>query len=222
MMSRTAKAAFYAAAGPLMLANGALYRALRAPRTGVVKVHLGPGQKGYIAGWLNVDANIFTAKCDVWADLRNKLPFRDDSVDAIYSHHMIEHLPHLQDHFQQMYRCLKPGGVFRVGGPNADTGMRKYLEGDSAWFGDFPDKRSSIGGRLENFLFCRQEHLTILTPSFLEELARDAGFVNVSVCAPVTQTNYPKAFGPEVLGSEYESTPETPHTLIIEAQKPHR
>src|SRR5687767_3898270 len=130
MLSRTAKAAFYAAAGPLMLANGSIYRALFAPRAGAAKVHLGPGQKGYLRGWINVDANMFTAKCDVWADLRNKLPFRSNSLDAIYSHHMIEHLPQLRFHFQEMFRCLKPGGVFRVGGPNAESGMRKYLAGD--------------------------------------------------------------------------------------------
>lgn len=220
MLSRRAKAAFYAATGPFMAANGAIYRQWRAPRSGIVKVHLGPGQKKYIPGWINVDANIFTAKCDVWADLRNKLPFRSGSVDAIYSHHMIEHLPGLKFHFDDMYRCLKPGGAFRVAGPNGDWGMRKYLEGDASWFGDFPDPRRSLGGRLENFIFCRQEHLTILTESFLEEIAVDAGFADVKVCAPVTQTNFPALFGQDVLGTEYESTPHAPHTLVVEAQKP--
>jgi hypothetical protein len=40
------------------------------------------------------------------------------------------------------------------------------------------------------------------------------------MCAPVTETNYFQAFGQDVLGSEHESTPEIPHTLIMEAQKP--
>src|SRR5947207_11946455 len=93
MLSRTSKALFYAVAGPLMKVNGAVYRNLRAPRSGPVKVHLGPGQGNYLQGWINVDANMFSAKCDVWADLRNKLPFKDGSVDVIYSHHVVEHLP---------------------------------------------------------------------------------------------------------------------------------
>ena len=60
MISRRAKAALYGAAGPFMRLNGILYKHLRAPRRGVVKVHLGPGQKNYLPGWINVDANILT------------------------------------------------------------------------------------------------------------------------------------------------------------------
>ena len=58
-----------------MRANAWLYRHARAPKTGIIKVHLGPGQRNYIPGWLNVDANLFTAKIDVWADFRFRLPF---------------------------------------------------------------------------------------------------------------------------------------------------
>ena len=103
-----------------MRLNAAFYRSFRAPRTGEVKVHLGPGQKNYIAGWINVDANLFTARIDVWADLANPLPFRDGSVDAFYSHHVIEHLPDpaISSLFHEMHRCLKPGGVIRIGGPD--------------------------------------------------------------------------------------------------------
>jgi predicted SAM-dependent methyltransferase len=220
MLTRKVKACFYLAAGPAMAAYGAIYRLLFAPRTGIVKAHLGPGQNKYIAGWINVDANIFTAKCDVWADLRRKLPFADETVDAIYSHHVIEHLPNLRFHFCDIYRCLKPGGVARIGGPNGDWAIRKFLEGDCDWFGDFPDSRRSIGGRLENFIFCRQEHLTILTQSYFEELAVDAGFARVDTCLPATQTNFPALFGRDVLGTEHESTPHAPHTLIVEAQRP--
>jgi predicted SAM-dependent methyltransferase len=109
MMSRSVKAAFYAVAGPLMRGNVMLYRRFRAPKSGVVRVHLGPGQKNYIPGWINIDANIFTGKCDVWADLRNPLPFDSGTVDAAYSHHMIEHLPDMLVHFRDVFRCLKPG-----------------------------------------------------------------------------------------------------------------
>jgi predicted SAM-dependent methyltransferase len=219
MMTRKAKAAFYAAAGPLMRANGGIYRQLFAPRQGIVKVHLGPGKEKYLKGWINVDANMFTGKCDVWADLRNKLPFRDGSVDAFYSHHVVEHLPDIQFHFDEMYRCLKVGGVFRVGGPNGDAAIRKFIDGDETWFGDYPDKRTSIGGRFENFIFCRQEHLTILTYSYLKELSANAGFSQPQLRRPVDDTGFPDLFGAEVLGTESETTPQCTHTIIIEAQK---
>ena len=166
MLTRQAKAAFYLFAGPLMKINGFLYRNFRAKKSGL-RVHLGPGQKNYIDKWLNVDANKFTGKCDVWADLRNKLPFHSNSVSAFYSHHMVEHLPNIKFHFEEVYRCLEPGGIYRVGGPNGDVAINKFIENDHSWFGDFPDSRSSIGGRFENFIFCRQEHLTILTEFYL-------------------------------------------------------
>jgi predicted SAM-dependent methyltransferase len=219
MISRKAKAAFYVMAGPIMSCNAFLFRYLRAPKSGLVRVHLGPGQKKYIPGWINIDANMFTAKCDVWADLRNPLPFDSGTVDAMYSHHMVEHLPDITLHLRDVFRCLKPGGMYRIGGPNGDNAIRKFAAGDKGWFGDFPDKRKSIGGRLENFVFCRGEHLTILTSSFLEELMSEVGFVNMRACLPVRETNRHELFD-DCLSREDESDFESPHTLIIEAEKP--
>ena len=57
---------------------------------------------------------------------------------------VIEHLPDLPGHFAEMFRALKPGGVFRIGGPNGDSAIRKFVEGDSAWFSDFPDKAVAV------------------------------------------------------------------------------
>ena len=219
MLSRQAKAFFYLAAGPLLALNGFFYRHFRAPRTGPAQVHLGPGQRNYLPGWVNVDANMFTGKCDLWADLRNPLPFHTASLDAAYSHHMLEHLPNLEQHLAEIFRCLKPGGVYRVGGPNGDSAMAKFLANDTAWFGDFPDKYTSIGGRFANFIFCRQEHLTILTYSFLEELMSNAGFTNIRASVPVQHTGYPQLFS-DCLSKEDESDFDAPHTLIVEGVKP--
>jgi predicted SAM-dependent methyltransferase len=219
MLSRRAKQTFYLFAGPLMKINGWVYRYVRAPKKGTLKVHLGPGQKKYIEGWINLDANMFTGRCDVWADLRNPLPFHDETIDCFYSHHVIEHLPNISTHLRDVYRCLKPGGVYRIGGPNGDSAVAKFLENDKQWFSDFPDARSSIGGRLDNFIFCRGEHLAILTFSFLEELLTEVGFTEVTRLLPVTETRYPELFGPCLLKEE-ESDFDVPHTLIVEAIKP--
>ena len=221
MLSRTAKATYYALAGPAMALNGRLYRGLRAPRSPGLRVHLGTGQVNYIDGWINVDANRFTGRCDVWADLRNPLPFHDGTVGALYSHHVVEHLPDIARHFADAFRCLAPGAVYRVAGPHGDMAIRKFDQGDAGWFGDFPDRRRSIGGRFENFVFCRQEHLTILTRSFVMELLEDAGFTQLESCMPVRETRHPALFS-DVLRFENEDDFEYPHTLVIEAVKPGR
>lgn len=218
MLSRAAKAGFYLFAGPLMKINGMAYRLLRAPSKGTVRLHLGPGQSNYIPGWINVDANMFTAKCDLWADLRNPLPFSDGTVDAIYSHHVVEHLPDIWSHFREANRCLKPGGAYRVGVPNGDGAIEKFVANEKSWFGDFPDKRNSIGGRFENFVFCRQEHLSILTFSYLEEIILGAGFSSLTACLPVKETNHAQLFL-DCLQMESESDFSCPHTLVVEAVK---
>lgn len=218
MLSRTAKAAYFATAAPLMRVNGIVYRMSRAPKTGG-RAHLGPGRKRYLENWINVDANMFTGKCDVWTDLRYGLPFRGNSLKAAYSHHVIEHLPDLRRHFEDVFRCLQVGGVYRVGGPNGDSAIRKFVENDHHWFSHFPVDRRSIGGRFENFIFCAGEHLTILTESFLSELLEDAGFVDIRQRKPISDTGYPDLFG-DAITQEHESDMDCPHTLLMEAVKP--
>ncbi len=219
MLSRQAKAAFYALAGPAMRVNGMVWRRFRTPGTeGLIKVHLGPGQKNYLDGWVNVDANMFTGKCDIWADLRNPLPFADSSVDAAYSHHVIEHLPDTWAHFAEVYRVLKPGGIYRVGGPNGDSAIRKFQEVDHAWFSDFPDNRRSIGGRFVNLVFCRGEHLTLLTESLMTEVAADAGFQPGKLVRPAEETGHPQFFA-DCLALEHEPFPDCPRTLLMEFVK---
>lgn len=222
MISRRLKAAYYTFFELPMRSSGALYRTLRAPRSGPAKVHLGPGRLFYLPGWINVDANLFTAKIDVWADLKNPLPFRPDTIDAFYSHHVIEHLPDydLPRHFQDLFQCLKPGGFIRIGGPHAHNAAKKYLENDPSWFSQFPDPHPSMGGKFANFILCRGEHLTILTFSYLEELLSAAGFVKIQECKPQIETFHHEVINDSILKLEREDDFEVPHTLLIEAEKP--
>jgi hypothetical protein len=132
---------------------------------------------------------------------------------------VIEHLPDtfLAAHFREMYRALAPGGAIRVGGPNIDNACLKLIQNDAKWFGDFPDARTSTGGRFANMLFCRNEHLTALTRSYLEELATAAGFSGLHFCAPVNESVY---FDDTVLRFEYEDDFAFPHSILLEAKKP--
>ncbi|ARV61238.1 methyltransferase [Nostocales cyanobacterium HT-58-2] len=221
MIPRALKSGYYFLLQYPMRFNGWFYKTIKCPSSGL-KVHLGPGQKNYLPGWLNLDANL-TTKIDLWADLRNSLPFRDGSVDVFYSHHVIEHLPDavLQSKFEEMFKSLRSGGGIRMGAPHVGNACHKYLEKDYAWFSNFPDARDSIGGKLTNFIFCRGEHLTALDESYLAELATKAGFVDIKFCLPSKETTLTEiGIDSTVLSLEMESDFEYTHTVILEAKKP--
>jgi len=219
MIPRWIRVPYYAILSPIMRMNGFRHRIFPSSRSqNTLRAHLGPGRQRHLDEWINVDANIITCRPDIWADLRFKLPFPDNYLDCIYSHHVIEHLRDLDFHISEMFRCLKPGGLVRIGGPHGDSAMKAMIDGWYEWFGDWPIERRSMGGRFENFIFCKGEHLTILTESFLTELLRDAGFEDIQVCAP-GETRNPDMISRCVLSLEPNIIPELPRTLMIEARK---
>ena len=217
MLARSTKALFYSLAGPVMALNGHLRRRVppKLVRTSH-RAHLGPGQKNYIPGWINCDANIFTGKADLWVDLRHPLPFADATLDALYSHHVVEHLPSMTAHFREAAPVLRPGGIYRVGGPDADMAIDRYQARDLDWFGVYPDKRRSLGGRFDNFLMCRGEHIAVLTEDLLRELLEDAGFTDIHRVAP-RESKSPDVFA-DVFPFEEEPS-EYPFTVLLEARK---
>jgi len=64
-----------------------------------------------------------------YGDVRTGLPFPNESVDIIYSSHMLEHLS-LEDFrlaLEEIQRILKPGGVFRSVIPDLEVSIKDYL-----------------------------------------------------------------------------------------------
>ena len=64
-------------------------------------------------------------------DLNSMKPFelKDNSVDNYYSSMILEHLDrvHLEFVLSEIYRTLKPGGMFRVVVPDINVGVKFYL-----------------------------------------------------------------------------------------------
>lgn len=48
--------------------------------------------------------------------IERNLPYGDNTVDFVLAEHVAEHVsgPHVLHFFEEVYRILKPGGVFRV------------------------------------------------------------------------------------------------------------
>jgi len=107
-----------------------------------LKIHLGCGPRS-VSGWVNVDATNQEG-VDLQWDLRSALPFDNCSTEMIYSEHVLEHL-HKPDALKllgECYRILKPGGLMRIGVPDAELYLRAYVEDDGSFF----KKLERLGG----------------------------------------------------------------------------
>jgi ubiquinone/menaquinone biosynthesis C-methylase UbiE len=84
-------------------------------------------------GWETVDI----IGADYLIDFRNqKMPFPDASVALVYCSHMIEHLSDdcAADMFAEIYRILKPKGIFRIVCPDLDKALTAYKENNKDFF----------------------------------------------------------------------------------------
>lgn len=82
-----------------------------------LKVNLGSGSSK-ADGWTSVDK--YNPLADIKADLLERLPFDDDSVDEVMMTHVIEHIPYREHEklFTEIYRILKPNGKFGISCPD--------------------------------------------------------------------------------------------------------
>lgn len=139
-------------------------------------LNLGSG-RWYIPNFVNIDGNLFVKK-DLWLDIRHGLPFRSNSVSGIYACHVLEHF-HVDRSIRilrECFRSLRPGAGIRIVTPSLEKAIEAYVKQDIQWFSDWPDKYSSLGGRFNNYLLCRDQHRVMYDFSLAEELLRKVGF----------------------------------------------
>jgi predicted SAM-dependent methyltransferase len=107
-------------------------RARLLARSSPLRLNLGSGASP-IRGWVNVD--LIGHKPDLAWDLTVPLPLADGGVEAVFSEHLLEHLPLTTalDLIRECNRLLAPGGTLRVGVPDAGAYLRAY-DGDDQSF----------------------------------------------------------------------------------------
>lgn len=112
-------------------------------------VDLGSGPERLGDRFLNVDVYPFP-EVDIVADAE-RLPFRDNSIDALVSESMLEHVPHPRHVASEISRVLKPGGMVYVSAPfihpyhaSPDDFSRWTISGLKELFPDFEIIKSGV------------------------------------------------------------------------------
>ncbi len=95
----------------------------------MVKLHIGCGDRK-LEGFINIDIG---GTPDLKLDVRDGLPFPDESVDFVFSEHFIEHITRDEGimFLKEVYRILKPGGVCRVATPDLSESVKAYI--NNSW-----------------------------------------------------------------------------------------
>jgi len=172
------------------------------------KLHVGCGNVKLL-GWLNIDVEPGT---DLVIDVREGLPFGDNSIDFIYSEHFFEHLTYEEGEkvFREFWRCIKKGGVLRIATPDLDFLIQIYNRDfkNQDWFPagfEFVETR----GRAINMAFRWWGHQYVYNEEELIGQLIKVGFQNIKRCE-LNKSNYPEL-------SDLETRKES--TLILEAVK---
>jgi predicted SAM-dependent methyltransferase len=68
-------------------------------------------------------------------DLRRPLPFTNDTFDAVYTNHVLEHLTLSEGggFVRDVRRVLKPGALWRISIPDLERLARAYIHGLETW-----------------------------------------------------------------------------------------
>jgi predicted SAM-dependent methyltransferase len=98
-----------------------------------LRLNVGCG-KNLKPGWINID---LSKEADLQLDVREPLPFANESVSKVYSEHFFEHLEYPDEalHFlKESLRVLQPGGRFSVGVPDTEWPVTAYAGEDKEYF----------------------------------------------------------------------------------------
>lgn len=95
-----------------------------------IRLEIGAGPERKLPGWTTAD---MCEGCDLVLDLAKPLPFPDNSVERLYSSHVLEHF-YFNDLLKLLSECkrvLKPSGVFSASVPNARIYIEAYAKLES-------------------------------------------------------------------------------------------
>jgi SAM-dependent methyltransferase len=155
--------------------------------THVTCTDVSPGMLETLSGSAErLGLDVDTAVCDAEA-----LPFENDSVDVVFGHAVLHHIPDLPQAFREFRRVLKPGGVIAFCGEPSRTGDKLAAYPKRAALAVAPLWRRAIRARphVGDGMWGKDEEATLepyvdvhaFTPRDLQDVARIAGFTSVRI-----------------------------------------
>lgn len=138
-------------------------------------LHWGCGPKK-LPNWVNIDG-WKTDATDYVHDLRAKLPFHDETVELIFTEHVLEHVEFdiARQVLADFYRIMKPGGRIRIVVPGLEECIRAFSQGETGWFAKVDEPCVTVGVGF-NRIFYSHFHRFIYDYSTLATVLKEAGF----------------------------------------------
>ncbi|MHB8430550.1 MAG: class I SAM-dependent methyltransferase [Acidimicrobiales bacterium] len=192
-----------------LLASRSRLKARTVEGGGHLRLHLGSGGNN-LSGWINLD--LVGAHADVAWDLRRPLPFAPATAEAVFLEHVLEHMT-VGEGLTVLRNCRKvliPGGVLRLGVPDAGLYATGYVTGDQSVRRLRPGRPTAMLALSE--VFQEHGHVSAWDGETLCLVVDEAGFDEASVMPGGT--------------SRIEPTPDSavriPETVYVEALAPLR
>jgi predicted SAM-dependent methyltransferase len=169
--------------------------------------------------WLNIDAE-YPHHVDILWNLREAIPFiPDDTFDAIYSEHFMEHIDRRTalELARDCLRALRSGGHIRIAMPDLDKVLRDYHDDNKHpevhdEFAEFYGILFRTRGELLDIAMRAWGHTYLYNYEDADLLLKAAGFANVRR-VQLNQSDVP-------LLNNRESRPVEQSGLIVEGHKP--
>lgn len=91
-----------------------------------MKLHLGCGKRDFGPDWISIDGGSFP---HLHSHNITKLEFEDNTVDLIYSSHVLEYFDRAEvlDVLNEWKRVLKPNGTLRLAVPDFEAMVKLYM-----------------------------------------------------------------------------------------------
>jgi hypothetical protein len=148
---------------------------------------LGEGQKRFVSFAQNNDIT--------WADATKRIPLANNSVEVLYTSHMVEHLDREEAKLflQEACRVLAPNGIIRIAVPDIKKLVDRYLiEGNADLFIERSllthQRRSTLLDRLKYLILGDRHHLWMYDGPSMVRLLSEAGFKESRILEPGSTT----------------------------------